>query len=134
MQAYRRNSPEAAARIVALALVSDGNVCRAEFEAVSHLGIETQLGLQAGSFPTVVRALCEDLHLMAWGGSRVDPELLDSLLLDVTDVELQRKVLTLATAALHADRHVSDAETQLLEATARRWGLPQEGIATESAR
>ena len=46
MQAYRRNSPEAAARIVALALVSDGNVCRAEFEAVSHLGIETQLGLQ----------------------------------------------------------------------------------------
>ena len=39
MQAYRRNSPEAAARIVALALVSDGNVCRAEFEAVSHLGI-----------------------------------------------------------------------------------------------
>ena len=45
MQAYRRNSPEAAARIVALALVSDGNVCRAEFEAVSHLGIETQLGL-----------------------------------------------------------------------------------------
>ena len=71
---------------------------------------------------------------MAWGGSRVDPELLDSLLLDVTDVELQRKVLTLATAAVHADRHVSDAETQLLEATARRWGLPQEGIATESAR
>ena len=71
---------------------------------------------------------------MAWGGSRVDPELLESLLLDVTDVELQRKVLTLATAAVHADRHVSDVETQLLEATARRWGLPQEGIATESAR
>ncbi len=127
MQAYRRNSPEAAARIVALTLVADGNVCRSEIEAMGQLGIETELGLRAGAFPTVVRALCEDLQLLAygnpWGDALIGTETLGSLLADVTEPELQRKVLSLASAAVHADRHVSEAETRVLQEASRRWGV-----------
>ena len=34
MRTYPRNSPEAAARIVALVLISDGHVCRSEIETL----------------------------------------------------------------------------------------------------
>ena len=44
MRSYPRNSPEAAARIVALVLISDGNVCRTEIEALQRLEVERELG------------------------------------------------------------------------------------------
>jgi hypothetical protein len=34
MRSYSRNSPEAAARIVALVLIADGHVCRSEFDVL----------------------------------------------------------------------------------------------------
>ena len=37
MHNYPRNSPEAAARLVALVLISDGHVCRSEIEALEQL-------------------------------------------------------------------------------------------------
>lgn len=57
MRSYPLNSPEAAARIVALVLISDGHVCRSEIEAMQHLQIEQVLGLTPGSFPQVVHTL-----------------------------------------------------------------------------
>jgi hypothetical protein len=37
MRSYPRNSPEAAARIVALVLICDGHVCRSEVETLHRL-------------------------------------------------------------------------------------------------
>ena len=56
MRSYPRNSPEAAARIVALVLISDGHVCRSEIETLHRLQIERELGLAPG------RQLGELLH------------------------------------------------------------------------
>jgi hypothetical protein len=38
MRSYPHNSPEAAARIVALVLTSDGHVCSSEFDILEQLG------------------------------------------------------------------------------------------------
>ena len=46
MRSYPRNSPEAAARIVALMLISDGHVCSSEFDILKQLGAERELGLE----------------------------------------------------------------------------------------
>ena len=58
MRSYPRNSPEAAARIVALVMISDGHVCRSELDAMQRLQVERELGLTPVAFAQVVQTLC----------------------------------------------------------------------------
>ncbi len=44
MRSYPRNSPQAAARIVALLLIVDGHVSRSEMDALYGRDIERELG------------------------------------------------------------------------------------------
>src|SRR5574343_530827 len=125
MRSYPRNSPQAAARIVALVLISDGHVCRSEIETLQRLQVEHQLGLPEGSFAPLVHALCEDLLMGAWGSSSLmasmDEATLAALLAEVDDPDLQRRVLDLAAAAAQADRHLADAEIVVVNAARRQW-------------
>jgi hypothetical protein len=125
MRSYPRNSPQAAARIVALVLVSDGHVCRSEIEALQRLDVEHELGLAPDSFAEVLRTLCEDLLLGAYGSGSlmcsVDDATLAALLAEVDDPGLQGKVLRLAGAAAAADRHLADAEDLVVAAARRHW-------------
>lgn len=125
MRSYPRNSPEAAARIVALVLISDGHVCRSEIEALQKLQVEQELGLAQGAFAQVVQTLCEDLLMGAYGSGSmmcsVDGGTLDSLLAEVDDPDLQARVLRLARAAADADRHLADAEALVVSAARQHW-------------
>ncbi len=125
MRSYPRNSPEAAARIVALVLISDGHVCRSEVETLQRLDVEQELGLVPGSFAQVVHTLCEDLLMGAYGGgsmmSSVDEATLASLLAELDEPALQSKVLRLASAAAEADKHLADAETRVVTAARQHW-------------
>ncbi|MBL8333836.1 MAG: TerB family tellurite resistance protein [Rubrivivax sp.] len=127
MRSYPRNSPEAAARIVALVLISDGHVCRTEVEALQRLNVEPELGLPPGAFAQVVHTLCEDLLMGSYGSATmmcsVDESTLASLLAEVDDPALQARVLQLAAAAAEADRHVADAEALVVAAARRHWRL-----------
>lgn len=125
MRSYPRNSPEAAARIVALVLISDGHVCRSEVEALQHLQLEEELGLAPGAFGQVLHTLCEDLLMGAYGSGSpmcsVDGATLASLLSEVDAPALQAKVLRLASAAAEADQHLADAEALVVAAARRHW-------------
>lgn len=136
MRSYPRNSPEAAARIVALVLISDGNVCQSEVDALQHLQIEPTLGLPAGGFPQVVHTLCEDLLLASYGTATlvcgVDDDTLASLLAEVSDPRLQGQVLQFIAAATSADEHLADGEARIVEAARRLWRIapqPQPALA-----
>jgi hypothetical protein len=126
MRSYPRNSPEAAARIVALLLIADGHVCRSEIETLKHLQLEQTLGLPDGRFGQVMHTLCEDLLLGAAGtGSlmcSVDASTLAALMAEIDEPSLQRSVLRLVNAAADADDHLADAGTLVLEAARRHWG------------
>lgn len=136
MRSYLRNSPEAAARIVALVLVSDGNVCRSEVEVLQHLRVEQELGLAPGTFAQVMRDLCEDLLMGAYGSGSmmcsVDDVTLASLLAEVVETGLQSKVLRLARAAAEADRHLAEAEAWVVEAACRQWNRSDADLFTLS--
>jgi hypothetical protein len=127
MRSYPRNSPEAAARIVALVLISDGHVCSSEFDILKQLGAERELGLEPQLLPHIVHTLCEELlaggyetgSLMA----NVDDSALASLMAEITDPALQRKVLRLSLAAARADGHLADGEALVLEAARLHWKL-----------
>jgi hypothetical protein len=136
MRSYPRNSPEAAARIVALVLIADGHVCRSEFDALNQLDAPRELGLDPDGLPRIVQTLCEDLLMGGPGGGPmlggVDDSALASLMAEVDEPVLQRKVLRLAVAAAQGDRHLADGEALVLEAARRHWGIGRE--ADDSSR
>ncbi len=125
MRTYPQNSPEAAARIVAIILISDGHVCRTEYEALNQLDGARDLGLQPQNMAGIVQTLCEDLLMEGFDGrpvlSQAGDGLLASLMAEVTDPLLQARVLQVATIAAHADKHLSEGETATLDAISRRW-------------
>ena len=127
MRSYPHNSPEAAARIVALVLISDGHVCSSELDILKQLGAERELGLEPQLLPHIVYTLCEEL--LAGGhetGSlmcNVDGSALASLMAEISDPALQRTVLRLSLAAARADGHLATGETLVLEAARHHWKL-----------
>jgi hypothetical protein len=127
MRSYPHNSPEAAARIVALVLISDGHVCSSEFDVLKQLGAERELGLEPQLLPHIVHTLCEELLATGYQtGSlmcNVDDEALASLMAEISDPALQRTVLRLSLAAARADGHLADGETLVVEAARHHWKL-----------
>jgi len=125
MHNYPRNSPEAAARLVALTMIADGNLCRSEVDAVRHHGAEAVLGLPPGGLNVVLQTLCEDLLYSAhYNGSLtscIDDTLLESLIRDVDEPALQRKLTQAIATAAAADGHLSAGEQHVLDAIQRCW-------------
>jgi len=140
MRSYPHNSPEAAARIVALVLISDGHVCSSELDILKQLGAEQELGLEPHLLPHIVHTLCEELMLGGYEtGSlmaSVDDSSLASLMAEISDPALQRTVMRLSLAAVRADGHLADGETMVLEAARHHWRLVdgQESMAPKTTR
>lgn len=131
MRNYTRNSPEAAARIVALVLIADGHVCRSEFELLNRLDAAGALGLPRDTLPQIVQTLCEDLLASAYGSgsmmAHIDDDTLAALMREIDDPALQRQVLRLARAAAEADGHLAHGEDVILDAARRHWALDRDG-------
>ncbi len=125
MRSYPRNSPEAAARIVSLVLISDGHVCRSEFEALNQLDGVRRLGLDPKQLPGIVQTFCEDLLMEGFDGrsllSHLGDGLVASLLAEVDDRQLQDHILRVAASAAHADHYLSEGEGAMLDAISRIW-------------
>ncbi|MGF6727023.1 hypothetical protein P3T43_006415 [Paraburkholderia sp. GAS41] len=125
MQTYPRNSPQAAARIVALMLTADGHVCSSEERALDKLDIAGQLGLLPEQFAQIVQTLCED-HAVAHAphapmAGPVDKALLATLMGEIDSPALQRKVMRLCVAAASADDYLADGEIALLGTVFSAW-------------
>jgi hypothetical protein len=137
MRSYPRNSPEAAARIVALVLIADGHVCQSELDTLNRLQAARQLGLKAGTLPRILQTFCEDLLLGEYASgsmlARIDANTIASLMAEVDDPRLQRRVLRLAISAAQADGQLAEGEAIVLEAARRSWRLHDVGEAAESA-
>ncbi len=130
MRTYPYNSPQAAARIVALALLADGHLRKAELDTLGRLGADEQLGLRAGEFPVILNGLCDDLLScvnVSWATAcRVDLRTLGCLIAEVDDPGLRVKVLHLCAAVVEADGQVVEGESSMLVALVEQWGLQRE--------
>lgn len=127
MRNYPRNSPRAAARIVALALIADGHVSRAELDTLDCCKAREQLGIAPEALQEVVHHLCEDLLLTSsgdWTAACVpESQALDAVLDEITDPLLRLRVLQLCLAGAAADGQVAPGESSILRAAVRRWGV-----------
>ncbi|CAB3725858.1 TerB family tellurite resistance protein [Paraburkholderia rhynchosiae] len=126
MRTYPRNSPQAAARIVALALTSDGHVCSSEERALEKLNIAGELGLAPAQFAQILQTLCEDRSVSQMSFAppvgRLDTALLTTLTEEIDDPALRRKIIRLCVAVAVADDYLADGEIALLAAVFDAWG------------
>lgn len=128
MRAYRTNSPEAAARIVALSLLADGHVCHREMQALQALHAAELLQLAPNRLRSVLQDLAQDLLVSAypqWGSAcQMDEPALGRLLAEVSDPALRATTLALCQHLVRADGHLAPAEQCLMERLAQHWALP----------
>lgn len=126
MRTYPRNSPFAAARIIALTLLADGHLCKTELDAVERLRVHEALGLDKAGMQGVLQALCEDLLLGAdhrWSDAcRIGPDTLVQLLAEIDDPALQAQTMRLCMGVANADRQITEAESIVLSAALDEWG------------
>jgi hypothetical protein len=125
MRTYAFNSPKAAGRIVAIALLADGHLSSEELSALYRARIAERLGLAPGEFSAILQELCEDLlttsHLNWSDACKVDSNVMQQVMRELEDPVLRAEVLNLCHVAVYADRHVADTEAALLASLSRAW-------------
>lgn len=130
MRTYPSNSPQAAARIVALTLLADGHLSRAELDLLDRLQVGPQLGLPSDELHAVLHGFCHDLlsgmHLTWSDACQVDPRTLEQMMGEIADPALRLKVLQLCVALAEGDDHVAEGEEVVLNAAVEHWGLHRE--------
>ncbi|MFL9991255.1 TerB family tellurite resistance protein [Paraburkholderia sediminicola] len=128
MRHYDCNSPEAAGRILAACLLSDGHLSLTELEALDRCGMERRLLLNRSRLLSIVQTLYEDLTrcgYLSWSDvCQVDPETLAWLAADVQDRQLRRDIIDLCNEAITADRSYCDREADFLRLLHNAWQLP----------
>ena len=128
MRTYPNNSPQASARIVALAMLADGHFCKTELDVLARLNADAQLGLAPDELKAIVHTLCEDLFyssLGSWDPANLESSTLNALLAEIDDPELRVKVLALCVAVTEADDHLAEGETRVLATAWKQWGMPR---------
>ena len=128
MRSYPRNSPQAATRILALAMLADGHQCQSELALLERLEVHEQLGLSRAELHAEVHTFCEDLMVfsigMCWANlSQLKPDLLRQVLSEVDDPALQGLLIEMCISLVEADRFLSDSESVVLAAAVLQWGL-----------
>jgi uncharacterized tellurite resistance protein B-like protein len=135
MRHYPSNSPEAMARLVALALMADGAIDLSEVESLQRHKITKQLGLDDRQFDKVVHDFCEDMLAFAQpapsGQLELDHECIDSLLDEIQDPDLQNRLLSAMLNIVNAEGNLMRGEVVLVSRAMKRWGLDLR--ATESS-
>lgn len=130
MRRYPRNSPQAAARIVALTVLADGDIGESEIELLDRLKVHTQLGLERSELHAVLDTFCEDLlsslQLAFADACPVDERTLALLMADIDDLDLRVKLLRLCVDLAESDADVAEGELIVLNSAVEHWGLQYE--------
>ncbi|KUY84083.1 hypothetical protein [Burkholderia sp. RF4-BP95] len=123
MRSYPRNSPQAAARIVALVLGADGHSCSAEDRMLERLAAAEDLGLTPAEFHGIVRTFFEDRSVASYPASigGIDAATRAAIVDEIDDPWLRRKVLRICSAIVTADNFLADGEIVVLAAILRQW-------------
>lgn len=130
MRTYPDNSPQAAARIVALAMMADGKLGREEILMLDYLRVGEQLGLLPHQLDAVVMDFCEDFRVGANCGwteaGLADPRTMAEMMSEIDNPALQRQVMQLCVSVVEADGRVREAESLVLGTAVEHWGLHRE--------
>lgn len=127
MRHYPEDSPNAVARILALALLADGAIDPSELATLNRRGTLSHIGLSDEEFNAVVHALCEDLsiyaHRAAAGHLEIGREALRDVLSEVRHPLLRKHLLHAVLDIAQADGELAGGEAVLIASAAECWGV-----------
>ncbi len=125
MRHYPSDSPQAMARILALAMIVDGGLDRSELEIISRHQMLTKLGLDETEFSTILHHVCEDmlqcLHNPNFGQIKLDYAALDGIFAEIQDQELRLLLLRWMVAIVDADQRISEGEAIFMSRALSCW-------------
>ena len=131
MRAYPTNSPEAAARLICLAILADGNLHEREIELLDQHMIHDSVGLSRDDFVQVFLECCRDLVNEA-EQSRVhllEDARIERLAADITRPARRRTVASAILVMSKADGRITVGEQRLLLKLMESWGLSLDSLA-----
>jgi len=131
LTAYPDNSPEALLRVIAMFIVSDGEVADAELEICQRLGVLAAVGGDRETFARVFDSYCDDLIQHA--GTRrtvalADAEWVEAILAPVTDLAHRRLLAQTLLVVARSDGWFADAELKVVRQMLDHWGLALEDL------
>lgn len=125
MRTYQTNSPEAAGRVLAMALMSDGHCSAVELETLKHVKAAERLGLSPEQLNEVINHFAQDMWACTPGElvtfDRIDTPTRDALLGEITDTYLQAELQALTHELVVADGHLANGEAVLVDTLWSRW-------------
>lgn len=128
MRTYPTNSPEAAARLVAIGALCDGVISASELRALHEHRAAERLGLTPVQLQGVIAELVEDLCTAAQcdpqGTAELGPMLVGRLMAEVDRPDLKRTVVDLMLLVSSADRRIDPGEEALIASARLRWKEP----------
>ncbi len=123
MRTYPNNSPHAAGRLLALTMIVDGNLAPSELDALADSDILDHVDLDQEGFRHLLQELCEDMLAgAAHGVVQLAPSVQDSLLREISDPILRRRLLQAMWQIADADGWLADGEAVLLARAGALWG------------
>lgn len=126
MRQYLPNSAEAIARLLAMFVITDGNVDPREIDLLERLHVYDMLGIGRKQFTQVLVDYCDDISDEAEHDGTIrllDKERVEELLGDVTDHKKRLLTCVLAMDISKADGDISDSEIALLRFMMQRWNI-----------
>jgi tellurite resistance protein len=130
MQSFEINSPQAAAQVVALALVADGEIGQDELALLDSMNVHEQLDLAREEMFDVMRDFCRDALSSppsAWSHDcPLDEREVTQLMAQITQPVLRQRVLQICVQIAEADGEVADGESLVLNAVVEHWGLQRQ--------
>lgn len=130
MRQYPENSPEAAARVIALALLADGSVHPDEVTLLIDSEPLRRMGVSQDVFRRVTAEFCQDVARGPHSEDRhyfaLRPLAIRHLLDEITDPVLQGEISQLVFEVIRADRQYQEGESLVLRALISAWSHTNE--------
>jgi uncharacterized tellurite resistance protein B-like protein len=126
MQSYPANSPQAMARVIAMMMVTDGELHDTEIEFLERNRAFEALGLSRIEFREVARQYCADLIATSAAVDTIrliDPARIDQIIACITDTKKRKVVCKHALGIIVADGDVGGQEVAVFRYVLTVWDV-----------
>lgn len=125
MRQYKTDSTQAAARILAHAVLADGGLNRAELDSLARSEVFVRLGMDKQDFESVLQEYVHDLlqgaEYLDSVRLRLDPAIVPALLDEIRDPAFQSVLLDTIIDIVNADGISTDEESALVRQASQHW-------------
>ncbi|MBA4709468.1 TerB family tellurite resistance protein [Aquitalea aquatica] len=137
MRPYPSNSPQAIARLLAMFMITDGNMDPRELDLLENVNVYDLIGLPRKQFAQVLVDYCDDISDEAEQDGTIhllDTDRIEFMLSEVTDHNKRILTCVLAMDISKSDGTISDPEIVLLRHMMKEWNISLEDLERQFVR